>query len=44
MGEPLLDAIEINPAGSATAAISWLHGLGAVGHDFEPLIPELDIV
>lgn len=44
MDEPLLDAIEINPARSATAAVIWLHGLGADGHDFEPLIPQLGIV
>ena len=23
------------------AAVIWLHGLGADGHDFEPIIPEL---
>ncbi len=23
------------------AAVIWLHGLGADGHDFEPLVPEL---
>jgi len=44
MGEPLLDAIEINPVGTPRASIIWLHGLGADGHDFEPLIPQLDIV
>jgi phospholipase/carboxylesterase len=25
------------------AAIVWLHGLGADGHDFEPVVPELDV-
>jgi phospholipase/carboxylesterase len=25
-----------------TAAVIWLHGLGADGHDFEPLVPLLD--
>jgi len=44
MPEPLLDAVEINPPGSPRAVIIWLHGLGADGHDFEPLIPELHIV
>ncbi|MGB5259200.1 MAG: alpha/beta hydrolase-fold protein [Gammaproteobacteria bacterium] len=44
MSEPLLDAIEINPARSATATIIWLHGLGADGHDFESLVPQLGIV
>jgi len=40
----LLDAVEINPAQKPQACIIWLHGLGADGHDFEPLIPELRIV
>lgn len=44
MNVPLLDAVEINPPGPARAAILWLHGLGADGHDFEPLIPQLGIV
>jgi len=41
---PLLDAVEINPPGTPAACIIWLHGLGADGHDFEPLIPQLGIV
>jgi phospholipase/carboxylesterase len=40
----LLDAVEINPPGPANACIIWLHGLGADGHDFEPLIPQLAVV
>jgi len=44
MDIPLLDAVEINPVLPARASIIWLHGLGADGHDFEPLIPQLDIV
>ena len=44
MPEPLLDAVEINPAAPARAIILWLHGLGADGHDFEPLVPQLGIV
>lgn len=36
-----MDAIVIEPPNSVTASIIWLHGLGASGHDFEPLIPEL---
>ncbi|MEH6470721.1 MAG: carboxylesterase [Halopseudomonas sp.] len=38
---PYLPAIEIDPAQPATAAIIWLHGLGADGHDFAPIVPEL---
>ena len=44
MSTPLLEAVEINPTGTPRACIIWLHGLGADGHDFEPLIPQLDIV
>ena len=44
MSEPLLDAVEINPACTPRACIIWLHGLGADGHDFESLIPQLGIV
>lgn len=44
MTEQLLDAVEINPARPPTASIIWLHGLGADGHDFEPLVPQLGIV
>ena len=44
MNEHLLDAVEINPVRKPTASIIWLHGLGADGHDFEPLVPQLGIV
>jgi phospholipase/carboxylesterase len=37
-------ALEINPLTPPRACIIWLHGLGADGHDFEPLIPELGLV
>lgn len=37
-----LDMIIHEPAGTARACIIWLHGLGADGHDFEPLMPYLD--
>jgi phospholipase/carboxylesterase len=37
----LLDCIEVNPSGKSTATIIWLHGLGADGHDFEAIVPEL---
>ena len=41
MNSDLLDCIEINPSGEPTATIIWLHGLGADGHDFEAIVPEL---
>ena len=34
-------AIEIETAPAPDAAVIWLHGLGADGHDFETLVPEL---
>ena len=37
----LFDAIEIETGPAPRAAIIWLHGLGADGHDFEPIVPEL---
>lgn len=36
-----LDCVEIEPQQSARASVIWLHGLGADGHDFEPIVPEL---
>jgi phospholipase/carboxylesterase len=36
-----LDTIEIETGPSPRAAVIWLHGLGADGHDFEPIVPEL---
>ena len=39
----LLDHIEISPSIEAKSSIIWLHGLGADGHDFEEIIPELNL-
>lgn len=43
----LLPHIEIEPTkesgATANASIIWLHGLGANGHDFEPIVPELNL-
>jgi len=39
----LLSCIEIEPEIPATASIIWLHGLGADGHDFEPISKELNL-
>ena len=36
-----LPTVEINPATDPVAVIVWLHGLGADGHDFEPIVPQL---
>jgi phospholipase/carboxylesterase len=37
----MLETIEVETAPQPNAAIIWLHGLGADGHDFEPIVPEL---
>ena len=37
----LLEAIQIETGALPRATIIWLHGLGADGHDFEPIVPEL---
>ena len=34
-------AVVIDPPNPANAAVIWLHGLGADGHDFVPIVPEL---
>lgn len=39
----LLENIEIDSAPHPTAAIIWLHGLGADGNDFVPMVQELDL-
>ena len=36
-----MDAIQIETGPRPQAAVIWLHGLGADGHDFEPIVPEL---
>lgn len=36
--------VEHNPADAPIRhSVIWLHGLGASGHDFEPVVPELDL-
>jgi phospholipase/carboxylesterase len=37
----MLDCVEIETAARPTRSVIWLHGLGADGHDFEPIVPEL---
>ncbi len=37
----MLETIEIETAPQPSAAIIWLHGLGADGHDFESIVPEI---
>ena len=39
--EESADAVVLNPQAPATAAVIWLHGLGADGFDFVPIVSEL---
>jgi phospholipase/carboxylesterase len=45
--EPILDAplqsVEIETAPDPRHAVIWLHGLGADGHDFEPVVKAMDL-
>ncbi|HEU4350927.1 MAG TPA: alpha/beta fold hydrolase [Burkholderiales bacterium] len=36
-----MQAVEIETGSNPVAAVIWLHGLGADGHDFEPVVPQL---
>jgi phospholipase/carboxylesterase len=38
-----LPCIEIETASHPTASVVWLHGLGADGNDFVPIVPELKL-
>ena len=38
-----MEAIQIETGPRPEAAVIWLHGLGADGHDFEPIVPELEL-
>lgn len=40
---PLLESIEIETGANPQHAVIWLHGLGADGHDFAPIVPELGL-
>lgn len=43
MTEKLLEAIEIETGRNPAAAVIWMHGLGADGNDFVPIVPELKL-
>lgn len=36
-----IDAVEVLTGEKPEGSVIWLHGLGADGHDFEPIVPEL---
>lgn len=39
----LLPCVTVKPTAEHKATVIWLHGLGADGHDFEPIVPELKL-
>lgn len=39
----MLTSITINQAAQSSATIIWMHGLGADGHDFEPVVQMLNL-
>jgi phospholipase/carboxylesterase len=43
MSHPLLDSIQIETAPNPAVSVIWLHGLGADGSDFVPIVQELDL-
>ena len=43
MSQQELETIRIETGASPTASVIWLHGLGADGNDFVPIVQELDL-
>ncbi|MCH8618982.1 alpha/beta hydrolase [Undibacterium sp. TS12] len=43
MTDKLLDTVELESKPNPTVAIIWMHGLGADGNDFVPIVNELDL-
>ena len=41
--QPLLETVEIATGDNPAASIIWMHGLGADGNDFVPIVRELDL-
>jgi phospholipase/carboxylesterase len=37
------ETVEVNTGADPVGCVIWLHGLGADGHDFEPIVPELGL-
>ena len=37
----MLETVEVVTSSKPLGSVIWLHGLGADGHDFEPVVPEL---
>ncbi len=43
MVQQLTPHVSVESAANPRFAVIWLHGLGASGHDFEPIVPELKL-
>jgi phospholipase/carboxylesterase len=43
MTRQLLETVEIETGDKPTAAVIWMHGLGADGNDFVPIVQELEL-
>ncbi len=43
MRQPCLASVEIETRPDVDSSVIWLHGLGADGHDFEPIVPDLNL-
>lgn len=43
MPQPLRPPLEVEPREPATASVIWLHGLGADGSDFLPIVDEINL-
>src|SRR5688572_9414190 len=43
MAEELLDAIELQTGSNPQRCVIWMHGLGADGNDFVPIVQELKL-
>lgn len=43
MNNSLLETVEIESGANPSAAIIWMHGLGADANDFVPIVKELDL-
>jgi phospholipase/carboxylesterase len=44
MTDELLQALELQTGPSPSASVIWLHGLGADGYDFVPVVRELELL
>lgn len=43
MNDQVLDCVVTETGAQPQLCVVWLHGLGADGHDFEPIVPELNL-